>query len=90
MGSDNSVQGPKADWANAYAEPWVYEGKPENAMLKLKMEVCVYVCVCCEGHFRDAASAYAEPWVCEGISRNVMLKVKLDVGLWPECFESCG
>ena len=25
-------QGPKADWANAYAEPWIFEGQPEAAL----------------------------------------------------------
>jgi len=37
--SSQDDQGPKADWANAYAEPWVYDGKVPTAMLKLKMQV---------------------------------------------------
>jgi len=36
--SSQDDQGPKADWSNAYAEPWVFEGKPSQAILKIKMQ----------------------------------------------------
>ena len=32
-------QGPTADWANAYAEPWIYEGTPAQALAKIKFQV---------------------------------------------------
>ena len=34
-----AVQGSRVDWANAYAEPWVYEEKLQVAMTKLRLQV---------------------------------------------------
>ena len=32
-------QGPKAQWSNAFREPWVYEGTPEQAREKIKFQI---------------------------------------------------
>jgi uncharacterized protein (DUF1499 family) len=37
--SSQDDQGPKADWANSYAEPWIYEGTPKQALAKIKFQV---------------------------------------------------
>ena len=37
--SSQDDQGEMADWANAYAEPWIYEGTPEAALAKIKFQV---------------------------------------------------
>lgn len=37
--SSQDDQGPTADWANAYAEPWIYEGNPAQALAKIKFQV---------------------------------------------------
>jgi len=37
--SSQDDQGPTADWANSYAEPWIYEGSPAQALAKIKFQV---------------------------------------------------